>query len=200
MREPYIIHNGHHIKKGNALPSRILYPEEFIALCNVIEKMGKSHRDDLTNIKMCLLTGARYEETRWIQRHHESYSKEGRTIKVSTKKVKVAIKERTIRMSNMAVNEINHFFNVDKMLPTLACWDKKLKRWANLAGITDNGVSSRMLRKTYESWLIYYFDGKDKAILKSQGHNDITALEHYIGLPFLDKDREAMKQFVDGWI
>jgi len=203
MRNPYIIQNGKFIeneKIGKALKSRILYPEEFQAICNVLEKMGKSDRDNLTNLKMCLLTGARYEETRWIQKHPESYDKEGRSIKVRTKKVKVQEKERHIRMSNMAVNEIGHFFNVDKFLPTMASWDKKLKNWAILAGITKEGVSSRMLRKTYESWLFYYFKHEDMAILGSQGHNAITALNHYAKIPFIEKDKQAMKEFVEGWI
>jgi hypothetical protein len=200
MRKPYILQNGKYCKTDQPLKSRILFPEEFLAICNVLEKMGKSAKDDLTNFKMCLLTGARYEETRWIQKHPVCYDKEGRSIKVSTLKVKVHDKERHIRLSNMAVNEIGHFFNVDKFLPTMAGWDQKLKRWTILAGITDEGVSSRMSRKTYESWLFYYFKGSDMAILGSQGHDATTALHHYARIPFIEKDKQLMKEFVEGWI
>jgi len=36
-------------------------------------------------------------------------------------------------------------------------------------------------------------------IALSQGHTELTQLRHYANLPFLDKDREEMKEFVVGW-
>lgn len=216
MRKAYIVNDndelcpikyekdGKTVKSGGHphIKSRILYPEEILAMIKVLEGMGKSAKDDLTNFKFCLLSGARFEENRWIQAHPECFDKEGRNVKIRTKKVKVEEKERHIRLSNMAINEIGHFFNVDKRLPTLAAWDKKLRKLAELAGLDEGskGVSSRMMRKTYESWLFYYFKGSDMAILGSQGHNETTALKHYAKIPFIEKDRELMKEFVEGWI
>ncbi len=185
---------------GEQLKSRVLFPEEVLALFGVLEKMGKSAKDDLTNFKMCLLTGARYEEARWIQKNPKCFDKEGRNVRIETQKVKVKEKVRYTRLSNAAMAEIGHFFNVDRFLPTMACWDKKLKRWANLAGITDEGVSSRMMRKTYESWLSFYFPMRRYEILESQGHNEATALKYYIKIPFIESDKIQMKEFVEGWI
>lgn len=192
---PILGHQG-----GKKLKSRVLFPEEVLAIIKVLEDMGKSAKDDLTNFKMCLLLGARYEESKWIQLHSECYDKESRNIIYETKKVKVEYKKRKIRLSNLAMNEIGHFFTVDKYLPTQNGWDKKLKYYARLAGITDEGVSSRMMRKTYESWLMFYFPERKYEILQSQGHKEITAFEHYLKTDFIEKDRQLMKEFVEGWI
>lgn len=185
---------------GKKLESRVLFPEEVLAIINVMEKQGKSAKDDLTNFKMCLLLGARFEESKWIQQHSECYDKESRNIIYETKKVKVEHKKRKIRLSNMTMNEIGHFFTADKFLPTQNGWDKKLKYYARLAGITDQGVSSRMMRKTYESWLMYYYPDRKYEILQSQGHKEITAFEHYLKTDFIDKDKLLMKEFCEGWI
>ena len=189
---------GH--KGGKQLKSRVLYPEEVLAIIDIMEKLGKSAKDDLTNFKMCLLLGTRYEEAKWIQRNPGCYDKESRNIIYTTKKVKVENKERKIRLSNMAINNMQNFFYVDKFLPTQNGWDKKLKYYARLAGITDEGVSSRMMRKTYESWLMYYYPERKYEILQSQGHKEITAFEHYLKTDFIEKDKLLIKEFCEGWI
>lgn len=212
MRNPNIIGDGKicKIKKdknglvksgGHAgLKSRVLFPEEFIAICNVIEKMGKDKKDDLTNLQMCLLMGTRYEEARRIQANPNCYDKSGGFIEIKNKKVKVKEHKRYIRLSSKAKNIIPYFFNVDKRLPSMQAWDKKLKGYARLAGIGDEGISSRMMRKTYESWLMFYYPNQTMMILQSQGHLLATALEHYINTPFNEEDKRLMKEWVEGWV
>ena len=206
MRKAYFINEPKKTdsiyNKGAELPLRILYPEEVLAMIKVWENMGKSSKDDLTNLKMLLMLGCRYEEAIWIQQHQSCFDKIGRNVEISTKKVKVVHKKRNIRLSNYAMSEIGHFFTVDKYLPNAHTFDKKLKRLAILAGLDrgDLGISVKMLRKTYESWLFYYYKGCDMHILTSQGHTKTVALEHYVGIPFNEDDKKLMREFVEGWI
>jgi hypothetical protein len=43
------------------------------------------------------------------------------------------------------------------------------------------------------------FPERTLEIALSQGHTELTQLKHYANLPFLDKDKEEMKEFVMGW-
>ena len=56
-----------------------------------------------------------------------------------------------------------------------------------------------MFRKTYESWLISSYPERKEEVFLSQGHNSLTALRHYVNLPFTESDRMEMKEYVDGW-
>ena len=57
----------------------------------------------------------------------------------------------------------------------------------------------KMFRKTYESWLISSYPERKEEVFLSQGHNSLTALRHYVNLPFTESDRMEMKEYVDGW-
>jgi len=46
---------------------------------------------------------------------------------------------------------------------------------------------------------LFSYPDKAMEIALSQGHTELTQLRHYANLPFLDKDREEMKEFVVGW-
>ncbi|MCK5031328.1 MAG: hypothetical protein KAR64_07670 [Thermoplasmatales archaeon] len=37
-------------------------------------------------------------------------------------------------------------------------------------------------------------------IFLSQGHNEMTALKHYVNLPFIGSDKEEAMKFVEGWV
>jgi hypothetical protein len=36
-------------------------------------------------------------------------------------------------------------------------------------------------------------------IFLSQGHSDVTALHHYLAIPFTEGDKKEMLYFVEGW-
>jgi len=40
-------------------------------------------------------------------------------------------------------------------------------------------MSTKTTRKTWESWLVWYYPEKIASIFGSQGHNELTALRHY---------------------
>jgi integrase len=60
-------------------------------------------------------------------------------------------------------------------------------------------INNTTFRKTWESWLLFSYPDKAMEIALSQGHTELTQLRHYANLPFLDKDREEMNEFVVGW-
>ena len=37
-------------------------------------------------------------------------------------------------------------------------------------------------------------------IFLSMGHSKITELRHYLGIPFSDRDKYEMREWVEGWI
>ncbi len=178
------------------LEGRILRPSEILALQNVI----KRNNDELTMFNSILFLGARYEECKVIQRDARCF--EGSFVKVDNKKPK-AIKrqgsKRNIKLSNMGKIFVGQFFYTEKRLPTIGSYNEKLKRWAHLAGIDETRISVRMLRKTWESWLFACYPEYINMIVKSQGHTEKTAMEHYVDIKFEDSDIQEMRPFVEGW-
>ena len=74
-----------------------------------------------------------------------------------------------------------------------------LDKWIRYNFPLIEGMSAKSFRKSWESWLLFSYPDKAMEIVLSQGHTELTQLRHYANLPFLDKDREEMKEFVVGW-
>ncbi len=176
---------------GKHLRTRIFRPQE-IALMRKEMKI-----EDRTNFDMCLLLGARYEECRRIQKHPEWY--DGNFVHISEFKVKRVTHHRFIRLSNKGKNTIDYFF-ANKKLPTVQAWDARLKTYSALAGLGIEGVTARSLRKTIESWLVVSYPQHAAIIYGSQGHNEITSLQHYINMPFTDDEINEMKEWLNGYV
>ena len=184
------------ILKGEKKKGRILRADEYDVL-----KRGAKNIENQTNLDACLLLGARYEECRDIQKHPEWF--DGDFINLPSEaqhKVKRIQKERWIRLSSIGKTIIPYFLKNKRRLPSVQSWDENLIRWAKRAGLNPVGLSARSLRKTYESWLVFYYPQVVSMIFLSQGHQTLTALEHYINLPFTEEDKKNIKKWVDGWI
>ena len=75
-----------------------------------------------------------------------------------------------------------------------------MKCWGRRGGITELGLSSKCTRKTYESWLMFYYGQNRMAeIALSQGHDTLTSLNHYLNMPFTQVDRLEMQPLIEGW-
>ncbi len=199
-RESKVFQEKHTTKKGKVVGGgythiyRIFRPWEFNKLIDVVSADEK----ELTNLKALLLLGCRYEEARRIQKDRSCYH-DRKFVHVDEKKVKRVSKQREIRLSTRGIDIMPYFFN-GALLPTVQAYDEKLKRWVLLAGLDPRGISVRCLRKTWESWLIYTYQNRTIDIVKSQGHTQTTAMEHYIGVSFTDDDLRDMRDWVSGWI
>jgi len=69
-----------------------------------------------------------------------------------------------------------------------------------MGGLNPEGLGPKTTRKTWESWLVLCYPEKTPHIFLSQGHNEMTALKHYVNLPFIGSDKEQAMKFVEGWI
>ncbi len=120
---------------------------------------------------------------------------------VEEKKPMRIAKRCAIRLSSRGINLIEFFFKNDKKLPSVQHFDKKMKEWSTLAGLGSEGVSARSLRKTLESWLVAYYPNNIAMIYSSQGHNELTSLQSYQNLGFINDDNNAkMKEWIDGYV
>ena len=148
--------------------------------------------------KTLLHTGTRYAEGQRIKEHPEWF--DGNFIHLPSMKVKAKQKERWIRLSPQGREIVRQYLHLEYKLPTNITWNENLKRWASMAGLDTAGISAKTTRKTWESWLAFYYPTHHLEIVQSQGHDARTAFNHYLNMPFTEEDRIQMKEFVEGWI
>jgi len=171
--------------------TRIFRPEEYEY---VYEKANEKYRI----IFSCLLmTGMRYEELRRLRKHPEWIDRNGFILlpAEAQKKEKRSSRERFIRLSYRGREAIKRLFDLEADLPANITVDNYIKY--NFREI--EGFSLKSFRKTWESWLVFYFQ-KPLNIAESQGHTMLTQLNHYISLPFTEEDKMKMRPYVEGWI
>ena len=173
--------------------SRVLRPWELKLLLNSIEK--ESNR---IKFEALLYTGVRYPEAIHLLEHPSIFK--GSTIIMKSSKPKANVPVRYIRLTFEGKRAVQRFIDQKIPLPHYANWRKDLIRWARNAGLESGGFGTKTTRKTWESWLTYtYVDRRDEVTL-SQGHDRLTSLNHYLGLPYSKQDKEDMIPFVENWI
>ncbi len=182
------------VRSSEKFQVRILRPAEFETLR---EAMEPDVRKICTSL---LLSGMRYAE---MQRFRENPDwLDGRFIHLprgSMLKVKAKQRERAIRLSDMGRTLVKDLFQVPHPLPALAAFDMKLRRLSKRI-LEGAPVNNKTFRKTWESWLVFYYPDKALQIALSQGHTTTTQYEHYLNIPFEGNDRREMRKWVEGWI
>jgi len=193
---------------------RILRPGECKNLINAIPK-----QDYKTMFRALLFSGMRYIEMKRFQKYPSWFDGEFIHLpKESVHKHKRTQLERSIRLNPIGRMAIEHFLQIKTPLPSYQSWTNNLSCWSFHAELRESesyinkkkpvqpiqyrclGISSKTTRKTYESWLVYYYPNRVTEIILSQGHNQITSIKHYLNMPFNEHDKIDMKEFVDGWI
>jgi len=176
--------------------TRVLRPNEVTALIEHIPK--RTHE---IQFKALLLTGMRYVEMQRFYDHPEWF--DGKFIhlpEIAMKKAKRKQKERWIRLNPLGREIIRAFTGLEKNLPTWQTWGENLRRWAVNANLDPSALSPKTTRKTWESWLVFYYPQHLTHIVLSQGHTTLTSIQHYLNMPFTEGDKPAMREFVEGWI
>lgn len=175
---------------------RILKPYEFSRLLNAVP----SYRHK-TLLKSLLFTGMRYEEIkrfkdnpRWLMEENFIHLPIGASLKRKCKQ-----RERYVRLNSLGREVILNLLNNGFKIPTRQSLNESLKRWSIDSDIGETGITPKMFRKTWESWLVFSYPDRLLEILLSQGHTETVSFKHYLGLPFSDKDRLEMKEYVIGW-
>ena len=168
---------------------RVLRPSEYKTIRNSVKREKQIIMDSL------LLTGLRYIEFERLWANPDWF--DGNFIHLpdyAQGKVKRKQRERWVRLSIMGKAILPQLFEIDN-LPERMAFDKWLQY--NFPDI--EGLCAKTFRKTWESWLLITYPERTLEIALSQGHTELTQLKHYANLPFLDKDKEEMKEFVMGW-
>ena len=175
--------------------TRILRPYECKLLIDNIPKL-----DSVNKFETLLYTGMRYIEVQRLYKHPEWFN--GETIHLTNKaikKKKVTVTERYVHLNPVGRRAVSHFLKSKTNLPDYSTWRANLCRWMKNTKLYSDYMSPKTTRKTFESWLVTFYPEKFNQIFLSQGHNQLTALRHYLNLPFSKTDKEDMFQFVVGW-
>lgn len=168
---------------------RVLRPSEFKLIRESVKK------DKGILLDCVLLTGMRYEELIRLRRNEDWLS--GKFVYLpewAEKKVKRKQKERIINLSIMGRYILPQLFDVK--VPSRSAFDK----WLSYNFRLIKGLSAKSFRKTYGSWLLSLYPESLMDIALSQGHDALTELNHYAKNGFLDRDKQEMKEFIEGWV
>ena len=169
--------------------TRILRPSEYDAI------YGKANGEYKIIFSCLLMTGMRYEELRRLRKHPEWVSGSNIFLPAEAmKKEKRTQPQRFVKLSYAGREAIKRLFDLDIELPRNVVVDNYIKR--NFGNF--EGFSLKSFRKTWESWLVFYYHSPLEVAL-SQGHTMTTQIQHDLGLPFSEQDRMGMKQYVEGW-
>lgn len=177
-------------RKGN--PVRVFRPYEVRALVSSIPK--NEYKD---KFEALLCSACRYSELRWLYNHPKRFH--GSSIHIKNTKSKVRDAYRYVHLNMQGQRAIENFLRSKTNFPTYQAWGENLKRWCKLAGIQPDHACAKSTRKTFESWLVISFPMRIFEILASVGHNENTALRHYLTFPFTVQDKQDMLYYVEGW-
>jgi len=175
---------------------RVLRPAEYEKLLHGCTK--QHHR---TMLQTLLYTGMRYVELQRFQKYPSWFT--GQFVHLphllAEKKVKRTQPERWARLNPQGKMIVEYFLQLKEELPAYQNWRDNMRRWAEAGGISAKGMGCKTLRKTWESWLMFYYPGFMADITLSQGHDTVTSIQHYLNMPFTEVDHLEMKNYVEGW-
>ena len=173
---------------------RILRPSEIKLL---LEKgIQKYHHKVM--FKALLYSGMRYAECKRLKEHPEWF--DGNFIHTPNLKKKSRQKDRWIHLNPAGREIISNYLQLKESLPATNVWWENLRRWATNCGLVTEGLSPKSTRKTWESWIVFYYPEKQTLIMGSQGHTDLVSFQYYTNMPFNEEEKSIMKSFVEGWM
>lgn len=211
---------GEPIKKVTSkgkMKTLVLRPSEYIEIRKRCDRLYQVIFD-------CLLySGMRYQELLRLKEHSEWFDIERHRIFLpggeGQKKLKRVANSRAIRLSDAGTiamellydykfprheivdQYIYEKFDVIVPVEVIQLDNPKKTRWGTeILSYLNHPFSMKSFRKTYESWLIYYYDSRENFIAQSQGHNLDTQFRDYFSGSLNEKDRIDMRPFVEGWM
>jgi integrase len=176
--------------------TRVLRPSEFKALLDHVPKT-----DHQTMLQVLLFTGMRYVELQRFQNFPSWFDGDFIHLpKEACLKKERTQQERWVRLNQQGKMVVRYFKESRRHVPTSQSWNMNMKKWGENAGLNPVGLTVKTTRKTWESWLMFMFPQHVAMITLSQGHTQITSLQHYVNMPFTEIDKMEMRQYVEGWI
>ena len=176
---------------------RILRPAEYEALR---EAIPKEHHKIM--LDAALFTGMRYVELQRFKSHPSWYDDQGGYIylpREASQKKERKMKDRYVYLSYVGREAVSKFLKIRYKPPSRITWNENLKRWASEAGLDPVGISAKTTRKTWESWLVASYPDRILLIAMNQGHTELTAMRHYLNLPFTKEDLDRIRAYTEGW-
>ena len=176
---------------------RILSPDEYDKYVSNIDK--HYHR---TQFEINFWSGMRYVEFQRFYEHPEWHMKDRRTIHLpeeSVHKAKRKSVERYIHPIPPQIEGVLKYFHNDVKPPTNKVCNDNYKRWAVKSGFDPKGFTTKMTRKTIESWMVAVGVPINVVCLR-QGHDTLTSMNHYQGLPFSDSEKDEIRRRLAGWL
>ena len=121
--------------------------------------------------------------------------------RVAIKKKKATINQRWVHLSSRGRAVVENVYQIldGSKIPSESAISRYMKRCALRGGIDEEGLNMKMFRKTWESWLIASYPDRKEEVFLSQGHTSLTALQHYVNLPFTEEDKLKMREWTEGW-
>ena len=155
-----------------------------------------------TMFQALLYSGMRYVEMKRLWKHPNWFDGEFINLpREAVFKQKRSQLERSVTLNPQGRMAIEFYLRNKKcQLPSWQGWHENLTRWAENAHLDPIGMSAKTTRKTWESWLVFYYPNRIANIVLSQGHILVTSLQHYLNMPFNSEDKLLMREFVQGWI
>jgi integrase len=114
-------------------------------------------------------------------------------------KQKCQYKERTVFLSLPGCDALDAYFELGAPKPKKVSLRDTLRRYADAAGIGADGITSKMFRKTLDSWLVACYEDRYMSIASSMGHDVDTILKYYLGTAFPEKEVEKMRVYLNEW-
>jgi hypothetical protein len=150
---------------------------------------------------VCLWSGMRYIEVRRFWEHPEWWQPGRKAIHLpeeAQKKMKRKQLERYIHPVPPQLENVLGYFHSNPRPPSQQAWNENLQRWARNASLDPQGISSKTTRKSIESWMISAGTPLHVVCLR-QGHDSLTSMNHYQGLPFTDGEGVEISRRLAGW-
>lgn len=195
---------------------RILTPAEFEKLIDQITKQSL-----LLLVRVMLFTGMRFEEIIRLKQHPEDFNETSRSVWVQSGKKKAKSPERYVPLTEAGTQAVKGFLEDERATyPSSQGMTQNFTKWANNAyfdpiperQMTElhganigkerrniYGVSVKMMRRTWENWLLTVYPERVFDIMNAQGHDVSTSSDHYAGAVFSPEDVEQIREYVKGW-
>jgi integrase len=188
--------------------SRVFTPMEYVWIRRYLPtEIHKMFLDGL------LLTGMRgVEWAMFVEQDFTWFDQTRRKITIppeAVKKVKVKIKQRDVILSDAGMVAINKLITVQDSrsdnnllkMPLRSSWGTTLRRAAYKARIPEpDTIVPKSTRKTWESWLILTHPNNAIQITMSMGHDDTTAIRHYLGMGWSLNEFVEAREYTRGFI
>lgn len=176
---------------------RVLGPHEIDLLRNSIPQNYLK-----TIFDVCFWTGMRYVEVQRLHDNPEWWKGVRKTIHLpqeAQKKAKRKQLERYIHPIPAQLENVLDYFFENRKPPSRSTWNENLLRWADKSGLDPIGLSSKTTRKSIESWMVTAKVPLNVICLR-QGHDTLTSMNHYQGLPFTEAEKIEIDNRLKGWV